>query len=232
MSENTIPQHIAIILDGNRRFAKKQRPSLTILEGHTRGWKTLSNIANHAFHRGIKIVSAFAFSTENWNRSQTEIDYIMQLIQQAITQDLKKFQKNNYKFIVSGRLSQLSRELQKSISHAIETTKNNTEGTINICLNYGGRAEILNALKKIVSNNISANLITEQLISENLYAPTLPDPDIIIRTGGELRLSGFLTWQSVYSELFFLPKLWPEFTPEDLDNILMEFNKRKRNFGK
>ena len=225
-----IPHHLAIIMDGNRRWARER--NLPSLEGHRRGYEKLKEIAELCFKKGIGILTVFAFSTENWNRSKNEISYLMKLLKKAINESLEMFDKDNIKIKVSGRLGELSYDLQKAILNTVEATRNNTKGVLNLALNYGGRIEIIDAVKRIIAQKISAEKIDEKVIQENLYANDLIDPDLIIRTSGEQRLSGFLLWQSAYSELYFTPKYWPDFTERDLDKALEEYSKRERRFGK
>ncbi|PLX25876.1 isoprenyl transferase [Candidatus Parcubacteria bacterium] len=224
-----VPQHIGIILDGNRRWAKaRSKPTLF---GHQKGFENLKTIANHAYEKGIKIMTVYAFSTENWNRSKEEVSYLMDLFKLMVTKEVKELDKNGIKLNILGNTRAFDDELQSGIKTAIKKTKNNTKGTLNVCLNYGGRAEILNAVKNIIKDKINPDKIDEKLFAKYLYTKDMPDPDLIIRTSGEQRLSGFLTWQSVYSEFYFPQKDWPAFTTKDLDKAIEEFQKRGRRFG-
>lgn len=224
-----VPQHIGIIMDGNRRWARSH--GLPTLEGHRRGYDKIKKVGDWCLDRGIKVLSVFAFSTENWNRSKKEVAYLMRLLKHGLLKDTAHFHAKGVKMVFSGRLHELSQELQDLIDEAIELTKNNTAATLNICINYGGRPELIDAIKHLLREKISPRKITESLINRMLYIPGLPDPDIIIRTSGEQRLSGFLTWQSVYSELFFLKKHWPAFSEKDLDEVLAHYAQRQRRFG-
>ena len=233
MDTQNLPEHIAIIMDGNRRWAKKN--GMIANFGHKEGAKTLEKIVRHANKIGIKYITAYAFSTENWKRSKDEVSALMLLFQSYLDDYTKRADTENIKVRVIGSREGLSERLKKSIDKAMEKTKNNTGITFNIALNYGGRDEIVNAVKsiaeKIEQKEISINEITEQTISDNLYTKNQPDPDILIRTSGELRLSNFLPWQLVYTEFIFVEKNWPDFNEEDLNNAIKIYQKRNRKFG-
>lgn len=224
------PQHIGIIMDGNRRWAKER--GLPSLEGHRRGYDKMKEVSDWCIKRGIKIITVYAFSTENWNRTKREVGYLMRLLKKAVSRELDEFNKRGIKLRVIGRLSGLSGDLQQACLSAMEATKNNKKGVFNLCINYGGRIEIVDAIKNIINKKIPASKIDEEVINQNIYTTGLPDPDLIVRTSGEMRLSGFLTWQSVYSELYFCSKYWPAFTEKDLDKTLSEYTRRQRRFGK
>ncbi len=222
---------VGIILDGNRIWAKSK--GLPTLEGHRRGYEKLKDLGDWAEEKGISHVTVYAFSTENWNRSQEEVGYLMDLFRILLKKDLPEFHKRGKRLRFIGDLSRLAPDLQEGIKKAEELTKNNTRGTLCACISYGGRGEIVNAARKILENkNMKPSDITEESFGKFLYAPDIPDPDLIIRTGGEMRLSNFLTWQSTYSEFFFPKTFWPEFSKEEFFAILDEFSKRKRNMGK
>lgn len=225
-----IPQHIGIIMDGNRRWAKER--GLPSLEGHHQGYEKLKEIAKLCFKRGVKVLTVFAFSTENWDRSKEEVSYLMALLKMAVKEALNEFHKDNIRMKISGRINQLSKDLQEAITETVEKTRNNTKGILNLALNYGGRPEIIDAIKEIIDKNIPAQKIDEKIVKENLYMSDLPDPELIIRTSGEKRLSGFLLWESAYSELYFTKKYWPDFNEKDLDEALQEYDRRERRFGK
>ncbi len=233
MSQENMPRHIGIIMDGNRRWARKQGIDYRL--GHKEGAKTLEKIVRYAKKIGIRYITVYAFSTENWKRSEEEVGALMLLLKNYLDDYSKRADTENIKIKVLGNISALSKGLQKSINNAVERTKDNDAITFSIALNYGGRDEIVYAIKKIseaVQNgSLKIEDINEDIVSDNLYTEGIPDPDLIIRTSGELRLSGFLPWQSVYSEYLFLDKYWPDFSEEDLDNAVLEFRKRKRNFG-
>lgn len=233
MEEKKLPLHIGIILDGNRRWAKKQ--GMVPTDGHKVGAETVKKIAKYANKIGLKYLTVYAFSTENWKRAETEVSLLMGLLKKHLDDFLSGLNNNNIKIQVLGDISKLNTKLQESINQAIDRTKNNTGLTLNIAFNYGGRDDIVHAVKKItqeiVNGTLSINDITENLISSNLYTKGIPDPDLIIRTSGELRTSGFLTWQSTYSELYFVEKCWPEFEEKDLDKAIEEYQRRNRRFG-
>ncbi len=222
-------QHLAIIMDGNRRWAKQR--GLSSLQGHKAGYEKLKAVGDWCLARGIKILTVFAFSTENWKRSEAEVGYLMKLLEFALTKELKVFIKKGIRLNIIGLKSGLSKKMQLAVKNAEAKTKNNKKGILNLAINYGGRLEIVEAMKKIARHKIPAAKITEELISRNAWTAGLPDPDLVIRTSGEQRLSGFLTWQSVYSELYFIKKHWPAFTEKDLDEAIKEYNQRHRRFG-
>lgn len=226
-----IPTHLGIIIDGNRRWARKR--GLPTLEGHRRGYENLKKVGEWAKKRGIKVLTAYCFSTENWNRSKKEVNYLMWLLAKALSKkSVREYNKKGVKLQIIGQKERLSKTLQKRIKEAEELTKDNKEVILNLAISYGGRPEIIQAVKKIIKKKIPANKITEDLISQHLWTADLPEPDLIIRTGGEQRLSNFLTWQSVYSEFYFTKKYWPAFTEKDLDEALKDYYQRQRRFGK
>ena len=231
--KNYIPKHIAIIMDGNRRWAKAKGKPASF--GHKEGAKTLEKIVRYANKIGLEYITVYAFSTENWKRAEEEVKALMMLLQNYLDDYSKRADTENIRVKILGDISALSDGMHKSIIKCMERTKNNTGVTFNIALNYGGRDEIVRAVKEIVSQveegKIKIDEINEEMISENLYTKNEPDPDLVIRTSGELRLSNFLPWQSVYSELLFIQKTWPEFNEEDLDNAILEYQKRTRKFG-
>ncbi len=225
-----IPRHVGIILDGNRRWARER--NLPTLEGHRRGYEIMRQAPEWFFSRGVEILSVFAFSTENWNRSEPEVNYLMSLLRQAIKKEIETVQKKGYRIVVSGRIKDLPADLPAAIYEVMDMTKNNRRGLFNICLNYGGRAEIVDAVKKMVKNQVKPEQVHEGLIGKYMYnSDTVSDPDIIIRTSGERRLSGFMLWRSAYSELLFLRKYWPDFEEQDVEFILNEYASRQRRFG-
>ena len=234
MEENKLPTHIGIIMDGNRRWAKQR--NLPVKLGHKQGADALENIVRHANNMGLKYLTVYAFSTENWKRSEDEVNALMLLLKNYLDDFAKRADTENIVIRVLGDRTPFSKKLNESIDKTIKRTEPNTGIIFNICLNYGGRDELVHATKKIASmvqsGEIKVDDINEELISNNLYTKDIPDPDLIIRTSGELRTSGFLTWQSVYSEFLFLDKYWPDFSEEDFDNAIKEFNNRKRRIGK
>ena len=231
--KNSMPKHIAIIMDGNRRWAKKQGKNASY--GHKEGAKTLEKIVRYANKIGLKYITVYAFSTENWKRAEEEVSALMMLLQNYLDDYSKRADTENIRVKILGDITALSSGMQKSILRCMERTKDNTGVTFNIALNYGGRDEIVKAVKKIAEDvkegKIDVNTINEEVISNNLYTAGMPDPDLLIRTSGELRLSNFLPWQVVYSEFLFVDKNWPDFNEEDLDNAIIEYQKRTRKFG-
>lgn len=226
-----IPYHLGIIIDGNRRWAKKR--GLPSFLGHKKGLENVNRIGERARELGIKILTLYIFSTENWERPKREVSYLMRLIAEAFgKKNIKELQQKKIKLQVIGQKERLPKFLQNKIKKAEELTQNNKEGILNLAVSYGGRQEIIQAVINIIKKKISSNKITENLINQNLWTANLPHPDFIIRTGGEQRLSNFLIWQSAYSELYFSKKHWPEFTEKDLEEALLDFSRRQRRFGK
>ena len=231
MSSKKIPFHLGIIIDGNRRWAEKK--GLPFFEGHRRGLDNVQKIGDYCTKKGIKILTLYTFSTENWKRSKKEVSYLMRLLAGSLSKkNIQEFHEKKVKLQIIGQKERLPQFLQEKIKGAEELTKNNKERILNLAISYGGRIEIIEAVKNIIKKKIPANKITEDLINKNLWTAGLPYPDLIIRTGGAKRLSNFLTWQSAYSEFYFTKKFWPEFTEEDLDKALLDFSHRDRRFGK
>ena len=232
-SKENMPKHIAIIMDGNRRWAKAQGKPAGF--GHKAGAKTLENIVRYANKIGLEHITVYAFSTENWKRAEDEVNALMMLLQNYLDEYSKRADSENIKVKILGDITVLSQGMQKSIINCMERTKNNTGITFNIALNYGGRDEIIKAVKNISQEvkdgKIDVENINEELLSNNLYTKGQPDPDLLIRTSGEIRLSNFLPWQLVYSEFLFVDKNWPDFTEKDLDEAIIEYQKRTRKFG-
>ncbi len=228
-----MPKHIAIIMDGNRRWAKAK--GLPANYGHKEGAKTLEKIVRYCNKIGLKYITVYAFSTENWKRAQDEVNALMLLLQSYLDDYSKRADTENIKVQILGDISALSVGMQKSIKKCVERTKDNTGVTFNIALNYGGRDEIVRAVRAIAENvrdgKIEVNQIDEDMISDNLYTKGMPDPDLLIRTSGEMRTSNFLPWQLVYSEFLFVDKNWPDFTEEDVDKAIIEYERRHRKFG-
>ena len=233
MEENNIPAHVAIIMDGNRRWARERNIDYRL--GHKEGAKTLEKIVRYAKKAGIKYITVYAFSTENWKRSSEEVSALMLLLKTYLDDYGKRADTENIKVKVLGDISALTPGLQKSIKKCEERTKDNDGIYFSICINYGGRDEIVHAVKSISQDvkdgKIKIDDINEDLMNNYLYTKEIPDPDLIIRTSGELRTSGFLTWQSVYSEYLFMDKYWPDFSEEDIDFAIKEYQKRNRKFG-
>lgn len=233
MEKENIPKHIAIIMDGNRRWAKAK--GIPVGLGHKEGAKTLEKIVRYANKIGIEHITVYAFSTENWRRAEDEVSTLMNLMQSYLDDYSKRADSENIKVKILGNRQGLSEKMIKQIDKCMERTKNNTGIVFNIALNYGGRQELIQAVKNISSkvkeNKINIEDITEQTISNNLYTEGQPDPDLLIRTSGEIRLSGFLPWQLVYTELLFIEKNWPDFNEKDLDKAIEEYQRRNRKFG-
>ncbi len=221
--------HLAIIMDGNRRWAKLK--GISPLSAHEFGYKTFKKIVEYAFEKGIAIVTVYAFSTENWNRSSAEIQVLLTLFQNSLLKDVSSLCNNNIQVRFIGNIEKFGDSLSKGMRECMELTKNNTGGILQIAVNYGGREELIYAVRGIIRDKVSEQDITEELISKYLYTKGIGDPDMIIRTSGEQRLSGFLPWQGVYSELYFVEKYWPDFTEQDLDKALEEFDARTRRHG-
>ena len=235
MENRIIPNHVAIIMDGNRRWAKRRMLPTNI--GHKEGSNTLEKMAKYCNKIGVNYLTVFAFSTENWKRSEEEVGYLMNLLADSIENFDKTFDDTDVRIKMVGDINGLPEKLQNGIKHVEEKTKDKKGLTVNIAINYGGRPEIIHATKQIAEdykNGIIKNLddINEDVFSHYDYTKGDPDPDLIIRTAGEVRMSGFLTWQSVYSEMYFTNVLWPDFNEKELDKAIDEFNNRKRNFGK
>jgi undecaprenyl diphosphate synthase len=227
--QSALPKHVGYIVDGNRRWAKKH--GLPAYEGHLAGYNALKEVAIATLESGVEYMSAYVFSTENWKRSADEVKKLLKLVMRLVTSDLQEFQQRNIRLKVLGMTEGISPKMIKDIDHAVEATKNNTGGEFLLCFNYGGHREITDAVKKIIQNGAESSEITEQLIEENLYAPEVPPVDVIVRTGGEQRLSNFMLWRSAYSEFIFLDKTWPEMTKDDVASIMKEYAKRQRRFG-
>lgn len=228
-----IPAHVAIIMDGNGRWAQKK--NLPRMAGHNAGMLAMKEIVKASSAIGVKYLTVYAFSTENWKRSTEEVSGIFKLLIIYIEKELKELHENNVKVKILGDYQKLPKDAVKSLERSLETTKNNTGLQFNIALNYGGRDEIVRSVKtlahEIESGKLSADDITEEMIAENLYTACMPDPDMIIRTSGEIRLSNYLLWQSAYSEFVFTDVLWPEFSREEFEKTIEIFQNRKRRFG-
>ena len=229
LQQQKMPQHVAMIMDGNGRWAKSRLMPRTV--GHKAGVDTIKRIAIHAHKLGIKLLTLYAFSTENWKRPASEVDYLMKLLIKFVEKKIDQLMEEDCRINFLGDLSALPDATRDAVNKALEKTKNNKSLFINIALNYGGRDEIVHAVKKIVEKGYRPDEITEDLISENLYTASIPDPDLLIRPGGELRISNFLIYQIAYSELYFTDVLWPDFDEDELDKALEAFANRNRRFG-
>ena len=222
--------HIAIIMDGNRRWAREH--NLPTPAGHKKGVDSLREITRACDDLGIKYLTVYAFSTENWNRKQEEVDFLMDLVAVTLKTELDEMHKEGVKISFIGDMSGLSEKLQKVINNSVEKTKFNKGVNLQIALNYGSRDEITYAVKQIINLGYSAEEVTPQIISENLYTSDIPDPDLLIRTGGEKRISNYLLWQIAYSEVIVVDEYWPEFNRNSLIKCIEEYSKRQRRYGK
>ena len=221
-------KHIAIIMDGNRRWAKER--NLPSAVGHKKGVDALKATMRAFDDFGIKYLTVYAFSTENWNRKPEEVNFLMDLLAQTLKNELQEMNENNVVISFIGDTTKLSDKLQEILKNAVETTKNNTGVNLQIAFNYGSRDEIVHAVKNIINEGIKE--ITEETISKHLYTSDIPDPDLLIRTGGEMRISNYLLWQIAYSEFIVIPEFWPEFNKEKLAECVLEYKRRNRRFGK
>ncbi len=227
LKELSIPRHVAIIMDGNGRWAKQK--NLPRQAGHNAGAKAVERVINAAQKYGVEFLTFYAFSTENWSRPKEEIDGLMKLLEQTLDKYAKNAEKNNVRLLVSGRKEPLPPSILDKIARVTQATAQKTGLTVNLALNYGSRAELLDAFSKLISQGITHP--TEADVQRCLYQPALPDPDLLIRTSGEERLSNFLLWQCAYTEFYFTPTLWPDFSEEDFKKALEDFSRRTRRFG-
>ena len=231
---DSIPNHIAIIMDGNGRWAKQRNKSRDY--GHKEGRKSVKKVVKVCAKLGVKNLTLFAFSTENWNRPKLEIDFLMKLLLTSLNQELKTLTKNNIRFKTIGNLEKLPKKLASYLINVTKKTQNNNRMTLTLALSYGAREEIVYAMQaigdKVKNNLISLKNIDESVINQHLYTHYLPDVDLLIRTSGEKRISNFLLWQIAYAELYFTKKLWPDFSKEDLYEAIVNYQRRERRFGK
>ena len=234
IDKNNVPQHIAVIMDGNGRWAKKR--GLRRENGHREGRKSVKKIVECCVELGIKNLTLYAFSTENWNRPKLEIDFLMQLLFLSLKYEFKTLNKNNIKFETIGDLTRLPKKISNYLQKVKVETKKNSKLTLTLALSYGSRNEIVNVVRelsdKVKNNIISSKNIDETVINDHLYTRNLPDVDLLIRTSGEKRISNFLLWQIAYSELYFTKKLWPDFRKKDLYKAIVSYQNRERRFGK
>lgn len=224
-----IPQHIGYIVDGNRRWAKKH--GLSTYEGHLAGYNAIQDVARATFEAGVPYMSAYIFSTENWKRSEEEVQKLMGLVLRLLSSDLHLFDESNIKLKILGSRTGVSDKIINAIDEAEARTANNTAGTLGLCFNYGGQQEIVDAMRQLLDQGISTDEITPELVEQHLYSPEIPPVDLIVRTSGEQRLSNFMLWRAAYSELLFLDKPWPDMTKDDVIDILKEYSRRNRRFG-
>ena len=227
---SAVPDHLGIIMDGNGRWA--QARGLPRLVGHQAGVDNIRRVLEHCVQRGVTVLTIYAFSTENWHRPPDEVSGLMRLLGLTIQRQLKELDKNGVRILHSGRMEGINPHLQKQIVHALEVTKHNNRIILNVAFNYGGRAEILDAVRHIVQDDIKPEDLTEEIFGTYLYTGGLPDPDLIVRTGGEWRLSNFLIWQAAYAEYYTTPTYWPDFDETELDKAFIEYSRRERRFGR
>ena len=227
---NYPPQHVAIIMDGNGRWAKKRR--LPRFAGHNAGSENIHPVVKIFADYGVKYLTLYMFSTENWKRPKIEVRGLLALLARRIDQETHAFHQDNIRLIHLGRLDRLSQKLRRKIEAAVELTRNNTGLTLCLAFDYGGRDEIVQATRRIAVDGISFDSVDESLFAQYLYTAGIPDPDLLIRTGGDCRLSNFLLWQAAYSELYFTPVLWPDFSHKDVQEALSEYERRQRRFGR
>jgi undecaprenyl diphosphate synthase len=227
---NYPPRHVAVIMDGNGRWAKKRH--LPRLVGHNAGSENIRPVVNIFANYGVKYLTLYMFSTENWNRPRIEVAGLLSLLARKIDQETQAFHQENIRLVHLGRLDRLSQKLREKVQASVELTKNNTGLTLCLAFDYGGRDEIVQAARRIADAGIPGDHIDESVFVRYLYGTDIPDPDLVIRTGGESRLSNFLIWQAAYSELYFTPVLWPDFGVKDVEEALSEYKRRQRRFGK
>ncbi len=223
------PKHVALIMDGNGRWAKER--GLSRQAGHRAGTENIRNIIQAFGERGVEVLTLYAFSTENWTRPRREVNALMRLIPRVIQREVKELHKNGVKLVHLGSLEPLDATLRQKVEDAIELTKDNDRMIVALAFNYGGRAEIVEAVRRIVAARVPAAGIDEALLSSHMYTSNLPDPDLIIRTAGEVRMSNFLLWQSAYSEFYATPAYWPDFDEREIDRALAAYARRERRFG-
>jgi undecaprenyl diphosphate synthase len=230
IDKENLPKHIAITMDGNGRWAKEKGKMRVF--GHNHGVKAVKDTVEGAVEYGIKFLTLFAFSTENWNRPRQEVNALMTLLISTINKETKTLMENNVKLTSIGDISKLPEKCQKELSEAIEITKNNKRMTLTLALSYSGKWEIINAVKEIIKNKINAESITENIFEQYLSTKNVPEPELLIRTSGEHRISNFMLWQIAYSELYFTDKMWPDFRRTDLKEAIINYQKRNRRFGR
>jgi undecaprenyl diphosphate synthase len=223
------PTHLGYILDGNRRWAKEH--SLPEYDGHLAGYNALRDVIEASFEQGVKFVSVYVFSNENWKRDKQEVSNLMKLAAKAIKTDLKRFIEKGIRVRYLGRREGVAPKLLEAVDKAEQATRLLKNGTVLVCFNYGGQQEIIDAARRCVSDGLGTNEITEEAIAKRLYAPDVPPVDLIVRSSGEQRLSNFMLWRAAYSELLFVKKFWPDMTKDDVADIIEEYNQRSRRFG-
>lgn len=225
-----IPKHVAIIMDGNGRWAREHgRPRLV---GHKAGVENMRRVLESAVEFGVKVLTIYAFSTENWGRPEDEVHGLLEIIDEVLAREVPELHKNGVRLRHLGSLEGINEKTRQGVHRAVELTKNNDRITLNVAFNYGGRAEILDAVRRMIKDQVPPERVDEELFSNYLYTAGLPDPDLIVRTAGEMRLSNFLIWQAAYAEYYTTPTYWPDFDKQELFNALVAFSQRQRRFGK
>ena len=229
ISGGRVPRHVAIIMDGNGRWAKQR--GLPRVAGHRAGTENVRRTVERFDDHGVQYVTLYAFSTENWTRPPAEVRALMGLLGRFVKREADNFMRNNVKLTLFGHIEALPPRLQAQVAEAIERTRENTGLRLNICFSYGGRDDIVTAVRRIIEAGIPASEVTEEVLGEHLFSAGIPDPDLVIRTAGDYRISNFMGWQTAYSELYFTDAFWPDFGREDIDIALAEYGRRKRKFG-
>ena len=224
-----MPRHIGIIMDGNGRWARRRGHPASF--GHRAGVRAIKRVLEGCEQLGVEVLSVYAFSTENWSRPRAEVRALMRLFHETMQREIDEMHRRGVRIVVSGRREGLSSRMRDRIEEAVARTARNTNGVLNVCLNYGGRAEIVDSVRKLIEDGVPPDNVDEAAIAAHLYVPDLPDPDLIIRTAGESRVSNFLLWQSAYSEMLVSDTLWPDFDVDDLKAAIAEYNSRIRRFG-
>ena len=225
-----LPRHVAIIMDGNRRWARQRE--LPELEGHSAGVEAIREVLRHAVRRGVRVLTLYAFSRENWARSDDEVAGLFSLLEAAVRSETAELRRQGVRVLLLGRLDELPDETRRSIGEALDATAGGDRLTLNIAFNYAGRTELVDAIRRLIADGVAPESIDEAAVSRALYTAGLPDPDLVIRTGGEQRLSNFLIWQSAYAEFYVCDALWPDFGSDAFDAALLEFARRHRRFGR
>jgi undecaprenyl diphosphate synthase len=229
-ADDELPRHVAIIMDGNRRWARNRGKAEH--EGHAAGVEAIRELLRHAVRRGVPMLTLYAFSRENWARSDDEVQWLFHLLEQAVRSETEELRAQGVRIRLLGRLDELPEETRRSVESALAETAGGDRLQLNIAFNYAGRTELVDAVRRLVADGIAPEAIDERAVSDALYTAGLPDPDLVIRTGGEQRISNFLIWQTAYAELYFSDTLWPEFGPDAFDAALLEFARRTRRFGR
>jgi undecaprenyl diphosphate synthase len=229
MDKTTLPKHVGIIMDGNRRWAKQQ--GLSFSKGYEAGFQALRGLLKHIKRLELEYLSVYAFSTENWQREKTQVDWLMNFISRSLKKEINEINDNDIRLRFIGSRENINPGLIKQLQDAERLTEKNRSGTLAVCFNYGGQQEIVDALKSIMASGVAMEKINTELVEQNLYSSDIPPLDLIIRTSGEHRISNFMLWRAAYSELYFIDKHWPDFTADDLDGALDEYARRQRRMG-